>query len=162
IFNFSGGPEGSGIAGEITSSVISGGGNNQPRDTQTVADSVSVIRGRHSIKTGGEYRLYRFLALQYQTPAGAFGFPRPLTRRPMPGASVANAQETGSSLASLLLGLPSGISKENDIPLTLYLHYGAIFVQDDWRVSSRLTLNLGLRWDFESSTGEAHGEVTRF
>ncbi|HKA01765.1 MAG TPA: TonB-dependent receptor, partial [Candidatus Solibacter sp.] len=162
IFNFSGGPEGSGIAGEITSSVISGGGNNQPRDTQTLADSVSVIRGRHSIKTGGEFRLYRFFAFQYQNPDGTFSFNRTFTRGPVPGASVANAQETGSSLASLLLGLPSGISKENDIPLTLYHHYGAIFVQDDWRVSSRLTLNLGLRWDFESSTGEAHGEVTRF
>jgi hypothetical protein len=162
IFNFSGGPEGAGVPGEITSGEISGGGNNQPRDTQTLADSVSIIRGRHSIKTGGEYRLYRFFAFQYANPDGTYSFSRTFTRGPVPGASVANIQETGSSLAGLLLGLPSGISKENDIPLTLYHHYGAIFLQDDFRVSSRLTLNLGLRWDFETSTGETHGEVTRF
>ena len=162
IFNFSGGPEGAGVPGEITSGEISGGGNNQPRDTQTLADSISIVRGRHSIKTGGEFRLYRFFAFQYQNPDGTFSFSRTFTRGPVGGASVANVQETGSSLAGLLLGLPSGISKENDIPLTLYHHYGAIFLQDDWRASSRLTLNLGLRWDFESSTGESHGEVTRF
>src|SRR5437016_5029113 len=76
--------------------------------------------------------------------------------------SVANAQETGSSLAGLLLGMPSGISKENVIPMTLYHHYGALFLQDDWRAAPRLTLNLGLRWDFETSTAETHDQVTLF
>ncbi len=162
IFNFSGGPEGAGVAGEITSSEISGAGNNQPRDTQTVADSVSIIRGAHTVKVGGEYRLYRFFAFAYASPDGTFNFSRTFTRGPVGGAGVTNASETGSSLASLLLGLPSSITKENDIPLTLYHHYGAGFVQDDWRVSSRLTLNLGLRWDFETSTGESHNQVTLF
>ena len=162
IFNFSGGPEGQGVPGEITSSQISGGGNNQPRDTQTLADSVSIMKGKHTLKTGGEYRLYRFFAFQYNNPDGSFSFNRTFTRGPTPGAGVANIQETGSSLASLLLGLPSGISKESVSPLTLYHHYGALFFQDDFRATSRLTLNLGLRWDFETSTGESHGQVTNF
>ncbi len=162
IFNFSGGPEGSGIPGEITSGQISGGGNNQPRDTQTVADSLSILRGRHTLKVGGEYRLLRFFAFQYNNPAGTFSFSRTATRGPSPSASVPNIQETGSSLASMLLGIPSGISKESVVPLTLYHHYGAGFFQDDWRVSSRLTLNLGLRWDFETPTAESHQQVTSF
>ncbi len=47
-------------------------------------------------------------------------------------------------------------------PLTLYHHYGAGFIQDDYRVSSRLTLNLGVRWDFETGTAETHQQVTSF
>lgn len=162
IFNFSSGPEGSGLPGEITSGNISGAGNNQPRDTQTLADSVSVIRGKHTIKTGGEYRLYRFFAFQYNNPDGTYSFSRTYTRGPVGASGVNNAQETGSSLGSLLLGLPSGISKESVQPLTLYHHYGAIFLQDDYRATSRLTLNLGLRWDFETATGESHNQVTVF
>jgi hypothetical protein len=163
IFNFStAGPDGQGIPGEITSGQISGGGNNQPRDTQTFADSVAVIRGPHTIKTGGEFRLLRFFANQYTNPDGTFTFNRTFTRGPVPGSAVSNAQETGSSLASLLLGLPAAISKESVQPLTLYHHYGAVFVQDDWRVSSRLTVNLGMRWDYETPTAETHRQVTQF
>ena len=160
IFNFSSaGAENSGIPGEITSGEISGGGNNQPRDTQTLADSLTWARGRQTIKFGGEYRLYRFFAFQYANPDGTFTFSRAFTIGPSPTAAVANAQETGSSLATLLLGLPGSISKETDIPLTLYHHYGAAYIQDDVRVSSRLTANLGLRWDLETPTGEAHQQT---
>jgi len=161
IFNFSSaGSQNSGLPGEITSGQISGGGNNQPRDTQTLADSLTWIRGRHTLKMGGEYRLYRFFAFQYGNPDGTFTFNRNFTIGPSPTATVANAQETGSSLAELLLGIPGGISKETDIPMTLYHHYGAAYVQDDFRLGSRLVFNLGLRWDMETPTGEAHRQVT--
>ena len=162
MFNFAGGPEGQGIPGEITGGQISGGGNNQPRDTQTLGDSVSIMLGRHTIRTGAEFRLYRFFAFQYNNPDGTFSFNRTFTRGPDPAAGVTNIQETGSSLASLLLGMPAGISKESVIPITLYHRYGALFFQDDYRVSNRLTLNLGLRWDLETGTGESHGLVTNF
>ena len=160
IFNFSSaGAQNSGLPGEITSGEISGGGNNQPRDTQTVADSLTWIRGRHTLTLGGEYRLYRFFAFQYGNPDGTFTFNRNFTVGPAPTATVANAQETGSSLAELLLGIPGGVSKETDIPMTLYHHYGAAYIQDDVKVSSRLTANLGLRWDLETPTGESHQQV---
>src|ERR1019366_6043558 len=160
IFNFSSaGAQNSGLPGEITSGEISGGGNNQPRDTQTVADSLTWIRGRHTLTLGGEYRLYRFFAFQYGNPDGTLTFNRNFTVGPAPTATVANAQETGSSLAELLLGIPGGVSKETDIPMTLYHHYGAAYIQDDVKVSSRLTANLGLRWDLETPTGESHQQV---
>lgn len=163
IFNFSSaGAEGSGLPGELTSGVISGAGNNQPRDTQTVADSLTWSKGRQTISVGAEYRLYRFFAFAYASPDGTFTFSRTATRGPVPSATPANATDTGSSLASLFLGLPGTITKENDIPLTLYHHYGALYFQDDFRLSSRLTLNLGLRWDVETNTGESHNQVTAF
>ncbi len=163
IFNFSSaGAEGSGLPGELTSGIISGAGNNQPRDTQTVADSLTWSKGRQTISVGAEYRLYRFFAFAYSSPDGTFTFSRTATRGPVPSATPSNAADTGSSLASLFLGLPGTITKESDIPLTLYHHYGALYFQDDFRVSSRLTLNLGLRWDVETNTGEAHNQVTAF
>ena len=61
----------------------------------------------------------------------------------------------GSTLASFLLGLPSGGSVDNNAQAFWSQHYAAGFFQDDWRVSSRLTLNFGLRWDFEADRPSA-------
>ncbi len=162
-FNFdTAGGQGQGIPGEITNGQIGGAGNNQPRDTHTVADAVTILRGSHTLKTGGEYRLYRFFAFQFFFPTGSFTFDRNFTRGPVPTTSPANPAETGSSLASLLLGLPASGVKETITPITLYHHYAAGFIQDDWKVRRGLTLNLGLRWDIETATAEAHGLITNF
>jgi outer membrane receptor protein involved in Fe transport len=162
-FNFAtAGPPGLGLPGEITSGQIGGAGNNQPRNTYTVADAVTILLGRHTVKTGGEYRLYTFDAFQYFTPTGSFTFSRIFTRGPNPALAPANAAETGSSLASLLLGLPSGGDRQTVTPLALDHHYGALFVQDDWQVHPDLTLNLGLRWDIETGTAEKQGLITNF
>ena len=140
--------------GDVTSGQIGGAGNDQPRDTTTVANSVTWIRGSQTFKIGGEYRLLRFFPFQFFTPTGSFTFNRNWT---------ANASGNGgAALASFLLGLPSSGNLESVVPLTLYHHYGAGFVQDDWRVNSRLVLNLGLRWDFETGTGESNGAMTNF
>lgn len=48
------------LPGNIPGGSIGGAGNNQPRDVHTVADAVTIARGAHTFKTGGEYRLYRF------------------------------------------------------------------------------------------------------
>ncbi|MDZ4799599.1 MAG: TonB-dependent receptor [Bryobacteraceae bacterium] len=163
IFNFSSaGPETQGLPGEISSGQIGGGGNNQPRDTQTLANAFTWIQGRHNIKFGVEYRLLRFFANQNQNPTGTYTFNRTFTRGPSPTTAPAVAAEAGSSLASLLLGLPASLSFATVTPITLYHHYGAAFVHDDWRVNSKLVLNVGLRWDLETPTAETHGQVTTF
>lgn len=156
------GPQGLGIPGEITNGQIGGAGNNQPRNTYTAANALTLLFGRHTIKTGGEYRLYTFDAFQYFTPTGSFSFSRIWTRGPNPALSPANAAEAGSSLASLLLGLPAGGDRQTVTPLALNHHYGALFVQDDWKILPDLTLNVGLRWDIETGTAEEQGLVTNF
>jgi hypothetical protein len=162
IFSFSGGAQGAGIAGEITGGIIGGNGNNQPRDTTTIANTVTLIRGAHNIKTGIEYRLLRFFAYQYNNPDGTYAFNRTFTRGPVPTSSPAQAAETGSSLASLMLGLPASATMQIMTPCTLYHHYGATFVQDTWKLTRRLTLDIGLRWDVETGTAETHGQATNF
>lgn len=140
--------------GELTSGQIGGAGNDQPRDTHTLANAMTFIRGKQTMRFGGEYRLLRFFPFQYFTPTGSFTFNRNWT---------ANSNAVGGSpLASFLLGLPASGNQETVVPLTIYHHYGAAFFQDDWRINSRLILNLGLRWDFETGTGEVNGAMTNF
>lgn len=162
ILSFEAGAQGQGRPSEITGGQIGGSGNNQPRDTQTIADSVTWLKGAHSFKFGGEYRLIRFFAFQFNNPAGTYNFARSQTRGPNPNVTPSNILETGSSFASFLLGIPSSASKEQVTPITIYHHYYAGFVQDDWKATRNLTLNLGLRWDYETGTGETHGLISNF
>jgi hypothetical protein len=152
-------------AGEIAAGQIGGVGNNQPRDTHSLADSVLFLRGNHSFKFGGEYRLYRFYPFQFaNSPTGIFSFSRAATVGPVVNTStvVSPVEAAGSSLASFLLGIPSGISREVQVPITVYHHYGAAYIQDDWKISRKLILNLGLRWDFETPTASPQNLITRF
>lgn len=162
ILSFEAGAQGQGRPSEITAGQIGGSGNNQPRDTQTVADSVTWLKNAHTLKFGAEYRLIRFFAFQFNNPAGTYNFARSQTRGPNPNVTPTNILETGSSFASFLLGIPSGGSKEQVTPITVYHHYYAGFVQDDWKASRNLTLNLGLRWDYETGTAETHGLISSF
>jgi len=162
VFNFAGGPQSQGIAGEITSSQIGGGGSEIPRQAQTLADAVTWTKRGHTIKTGVEYRLMRNFTNYNTNPTGTYTFGRTFTRGPVPTSTAAVATETGSSLASLLLGLPASGTIHSYIPVTQYRHYGAAFVQDDWKVRRHLTLNLGLRWEVETGTAETHGQLTSF
>lgn len=151
-------------AGEIASGQIGGAGNNQPRDTHSLGDTVAWANGNHSVKLGGEFRLYRFYPFQFTNPTGSYTFSRSTTAGPTVSAGTVTSpvEAAGSSLASFLLGIPTGISREVQVPITIYHHYGAAFVQDDWRVNNRLTLNLGLRWDFETPTASSQNLITRF
>lgn len=161
-FTIGGGADGQTLPGQLNSGSIGGAGNNQPRDTHTIADAVTFIRGGHTIRTGGEYRLLRFYPFQFFTPSGSFSFDRIFTRGPVPTVSYTNPATAGSALASFLLGLPSSGNRETVTPLSLYHHYGAGFIQDDYKIRRNLTLNLGLRYDFETGTGEANNLVSNF
>ena len=161
-FTVGGGADGLTVPGQINSSSIGGAGNNQPRDVHTLADALTFVRGKQTIKAGGEFRLYRFYPFQYFTPQGSFSFDRTFTRGPVPTASYTQAATAGSALASFLLGLPSSGNREVITPLTIYKKYGAGFVQDDWKIRRNLTLNLGLRYEIETGTGEANQLVTNF
>jgi hypothetical protein len=163
VFNFSGsGPQSLGVAGEITSGQIGGGGSDQPRQTHTLANAITWMRRGHTIKSGVEYRLMRNFSSYNTNPTGSYTFDRTFTRGPVPTSSPAVGTETGSSLASLFLGLPASGTIHSFIPVTLYHHYAAAFFQDDWKIHRRLTLNLGLRWEVETGTAETHGQMTRF
>lgn len=132
--------------------------NNNPRDTQGVQNNLIYAAGKHSLKMGGEYRLYRYFFFQVSNPTGIYSFSKNFTQ---PDQIAANRPEQGLGFASLLLGT-GNFNYERVDPVTSYKHYAGAYIQDDWKVSRKVTLNLGLRWETETGTGEAHDRLTYF
>jgi hypothetical protein len=116
------------------------------------------ILGRHSLKYGFRYTVEQQnlirTAINDATkadtrPGGWFNFTRVFTQGPNPNQASSSA---GSSTAALLLGTPAAgsISITND-PANTEKYY-AFYVQDDWKATDRLTLNMGLRFEHEGGT----------
>ena len=99
-------------------------------------------RDRHSIHFGVDLQLIKLNAYNSQYSAGQFNFDRSYTQGPDPNSTTLNG---GNGLASLLLGMPvAGTITITASPVPYQKYYG-FYVQDDYRVTSRLTLNLGIR-----------------
>jgi outer membrane receptor protein involved in Fe transport len=114
-------------------------------------DNFTLVRGAHSLRFGGEYRKLQIQNFQPGAPQGSFAFRTAQTALP----SALQAR-TGNAFASFLFGLVniSGIA-QRDYTLRVRPYTLAGYVQDDWKVSRRLTLNLGLRYDFNSRIVES-------
>ncbi|MGA7908020.1 MAG: hypothetical protein WCA16_11490, partial [Candidatus Sulfotelmatobacter sp.] len=124
---------------------------NIPRSV-VLADSVSWIRGRHTVRVGGEVRGLQFSVLNPAT-SPAYDFYNFQT-----AFQPNDPNLTGNPVASFLLGAP------NEESLTINSHfprwnqkYYALYVQDDFKLRRNLTLNLGLRWDVDTPRHEATG-----
>jgi len=105
-----------------------------------VRDDVSWTKGAHQLKMGGSWSLYKKKQQLFGTTQGAFTF----------NGDSGSTQNgfTGNSFADFLLGTASSYNELaiQDVRTWPNVSWGA-YVQDDWRATSRLTLNLGLRWD---------------
>ena len=118
---------------------------------------VTKIQGRHSLQFGYEFANYRANTKNQYGEDGSFTFSRELTRGPNASVSSANA---GHDAATLLLGAPTGGSVAINAHGSAQTLYNALYVQDNWRISSSLTLNLGLRWDYETPPTERYDRMT--
>jgi hypothetical protein len=130
--------------------------NIQPRETYGTVASLTKIAGAHTIKAGGDMRLQRFHRYQDSQMAGAFSFGRLFTQGPNPLQANANA---GYGFASFLLGAGSGGQISHIAGLSLQSWYHALYVQDDWKITSRLTLSLGLRYDVNRGPTERYDRL---
>ncbi len=113
------------------------------------SSSISLVRGRHTLKFGFEQRLFFNNFWQPNYPTGYFAFPESMTASVIGGTSPTE----GNSFASLLLGYGAagGSSYINILPTVADKSMEtAFYVQDDWKVSPRLTINLGLRYEWSS------------
>jgi len=108
-------------------------------------DQVSYIRGRHSLKFGGEIGLNKDIQQTLLNNYGVFSFTGAKTANTKVGAAY-----KGNALADFLLGLP--VTMNQDAPITAIDNFwtGALFLQDDYRITPRLTLNLGLRYELQT------------
>jgi TonB dependent receptor len=130
------------------------GGNNADKSTNWYFNmAASKVLGSHSLKFGGEYRVLLDNLPNYSF--ATFAFSNQWTQRDANNGDV----QSGNAIASFLLGNPaSGSSPYNASP-AFGSHYYGFYVQDDWRINNKLTINIGGRWDYDSPLSERYNRV---
>jgi hypothetical protein len=122
---------------------------------QAINGSLVKIAGGHTFKVGSEFRELRLNFYQYTYPSGTFYSDDSWTRQ----YPQTYDGSTGFSLATLLLGLPQSGDITDDPTYVTTSQYWAFYGQDDWKVNPKLTLNIGLRYDFEVPREEQNNQM---
>jgi len=135
-----------------------GGGSSSSVYYHTFAGTVTKTRGNHSLRAGGEYRLMRENAFAFGNVAPTLDFQQTWTRGPQDNSAAA---PIGQGLASLLFGLPTGGSISVNASRAEQSSFSGLFIQDDWRVTRRLTINAGLRYEYETAPTERFNRTLR-
>jgi hypothetical protein len=121
----------------------------------TANTTVSKFLGKHSLKFGADYR--RIEAATVPPNNGSFGFTQGFTQGPNPNTASTAA---GDAFAGFLLGFPATGDVNVTTPGLYYTDYYSAFVQDDWRATASLTLNFGLRYEYEPGIAARNDEFT--
>ncbi|HYP07001.1 MAG TPA: TonB-dependent receptor [Bryobacteraceae bacterium] len=122
--------------------------------TWQVIDTVSWMKGRHSVRAGVDYKVNYIRGRNASGPAH-FNFNAAVT-------GVPGINRVGNSFASMLLGQVSSANVPTDVPMGSRYPNLALFVQDDFKVTPRLTVNLGLRWDYSPLPTEQYDRLPNF
>ncbi len=119
-----------------------------------ISDSLSVVRGRHTVKFGGSLMHYQLNYLQSNLSRGEYTYTGVFTSVDGSGTG------TGDPFADFLLGYPQNTTRTTGSGQAyLRQNITGAFVQDDWRISHRLTLNFGMRYEYASPYTEARGNL---
>jgi carboxypeptidase family protein len=125
-------------------------------DNYRGAGSITKIKGGHTIHAGGEFLRMTLNYAQTNIPTGIFNFDPNFT------ASNPLAPTGGNSLASFLLGYPASGSAITPALVASQQFYSGAYVQDDWHIGTRLTLNLGFRWEHSGPWTERYDRISYF
>jgi len=163
LFGFQGLPTSPSLTGGLNSQTISGFATSLGRQTSnpqfqnpTSFDpkfNFSKVVGRHSLKMGYELSIIRTEVLDVNPLYGQDTYNGQFSKPTCPqlllsaGCSIAS-DSTSYNLADFIFGLPSSVNLGNNFVSNLRQHVHALYVQDDWRVTSKLSVNVGLRWEF--------------
>jgi len=120
------------------------------------ADSVTWVRGKHNFKFGIEDHVTRYNQLGQIYPSGNFSFTGSYTNNPQAPAG------TGVAFADFLLGQVAGGQLTVNPAFATKAWAGGVFVQDDFKVSPRLTINVGVRYDISGPPTERHNWFSTF
>jgi len=118
---------------------------------------ISKLLGRHSLKAGFDYRKLSLEFYNIGQASGSFTFTRGFTQGPNPNAATTAG---GNELASMLLGAVASGNSQLVTPLSVHVNYFGGYAQDDFRLSQRLTLNFGLRYEYEQGLQERDNQIT--
>jgi hypothetical protein len=121
-----------------------------------VADSLTWLKGRHTVKSGLDWRWERLNVVQPPWPTGSFAFTTV-------GSDLPGVAGTGNAFASFLLGQVQTFNIDlEQTDIRERAHIQEYFVQDDWKISNRLTLNPGLRYTLNFPSTEINGQTAVF
>jgi hypothetical protein len=122
--------------------------------SRNFSTSVDKFIGRHSLRGGFDYRRLATSGAGINCTTGCYNFNTDLSL---------NTSATGTDLADMLLGRPYTRQADTASTLTDYIYYYGGFIQDNFRLNSKITLNFGLRWEHESGVKEANnGLIVNF
>jgi len=124
-------------------------------DTTQILDNLTFIQGRHTFKFGGDYRHMTayFSNVFAGSRASTYTFNNSVT-----------SSLIGNAYASFLLGIPdnTGLATVKNPDTSSVGNAYAVYAQDDWKVTPRLTLNYGLRWEYHPAFNDARNNLANF
>ncbi|MEO5926421.1 MAG: TonB-dependent receptor [Bryobacteraceae bacterium] len=119
--------------------------------------SASYVTGGHTIKVGADWRIEKFPNIIDANTNGTYTFGTNMTEQPSLQGITTNQGFDGFEFASFLLGGTSANSLNAPIALSNNKSQMALYVQDSWKVTRKLTLDYGLRWDYGTYAAEQYG-----
>jgi hypothetical protein len=134
---------------------LSRGSNPNRNKNYSLQPNVSLTRGKHNIRSGLDLRWTNVFNENANNSGGNVSFGRQFTRSTL----NSNSELEGNAFASFLLGAPSGGNVDINPRAHYQWFFAAPWIQDDWRVNNKLTLNLGFRWDVNGSVTEEDNQL---
>ena len=123
--------------------------------------SATWVHGQHIFKFGGDLR-HQVFGTHNDLSAGSYGFDAQQTSLPSTQGNFPNGTGLGDGFASFALGLLAGANIGNDNIQWFHRVEGGIYVQDTWKLTPKITVDYGLRWDWEQMQHEQKNRETQF
>ncbi|MBM3810623.1 MAG: carboxypeptidase regulatory-like domain-containing protein [Acidimicrobiia bacterium] len=146
------------VDGGAYTALSNNGGSSAGTNYHTASATLTRIAGSHSMRWGTEYRLMRETGFNFGSVAPQLIFGNGFTRGPLDNSP---ASPIGQGMASMLFGIATSGTINNNASRAEESSYIGFYFQDDWRLTSKLTVNLGLRWEYETPITERYNRSIR-
>jgi hypothetical protein len=144
------------IGGQVGLSQLGSTGTSlESQNVYQILDNLTYTKGKHSMKYGVAFQNVRFYYTYAPTPRGQYNYTGHYTLDP-------KNQAPSSGLADFLTGNMASANIANGPPVHDQQWYDSAYIQDDWRISSKLTMNIGVRWDFYQPLRESRDRQINF
>jgi hypothetical protein len=127
--------------------------------TPTYQASLTWVKNNHTFKFGSEVREFGYPLLSLASTNGTFTFSANQTAQPYAQSSTIGGQTVGFPYASFLLGLVNSGTVNPPANLRMGKHFIALFAQDSWKITRKLTFDYGLRYDYDTAPQEQYGRL---